>query len=592
MACCNMLAILFALAGCAQETEVEEQREADVVIIGAGVAGLSAALELGRAGRSAIIIEMHSVFGGHAIISEGGLSIVDTPLQRQRGIEDSPELAFSDFMAWGEDNNEPWVRYYVENSSDEIYDWLIELGAEFTVAVPTPGNSVPRYHFVKDQGIGLVMPIYRAVLKESDIRIRFSTRASELISDNGRVIGVRATDLRTGENLEFKGKAVLIATGGMQSDLAAVVENWRGDLPRPENLLAGSGWNSQGSGLQMALEVGAKIENLDHQWNYVTGIPDPRFPFQNRGLSALQIPPGGEIWINLDGARFINECTSPRDNLAVVLEQPEDSHWVIFDSRGKDLFRVSGTGWPEERTERWLFRNPGAVKSALTLSELAEAIRIDPTQISRTVTDYNLRVEKARTDTDAASDDIDLCGNARKVDKPPYFAVKRFVLSRKTMGGIRIDTGGRVVDANDESIPGLFAVGEASGFAGINGQAALEGTHLGPSIVTARVAARSIVAEITDEPVVGFGLYLPPLPAPSAAISNSTNAVCTGCHELRLLVRGNRPGYRHFRWSHQMVLDEKMECINCHDEFFPYVPEYHSWDLGRATDICAECHGS
>jgi len=590
---CIMLVASIWLWGCEIDVESEQQEPvADVLVIGAGIAGLSAALEVSRAGRSVMIVEMASVFGGHALISTGGLSIVDTPLQRRRNVADSPDLAFSDFMRWGEDNNEDWVRYYVEHSGEEIYDWLDELGVEFTVAVSPPGNSVPRYHFVQGQGLGLVMPIYRALIKEFRVGIRFNTRAEELIRENGRVIGILATDLRTGERRKFLAGAVLIATGGMQSDLDAVVENWRADLPKPESILAGSGWNSQGSGLHLAGDVGAKIERLDHQWNYVTGIPDPRFPFQSRGLSALQVPPGREIWLNLDGQRFISECTSPRDNLAAVLDQPDQSHWVVFDSRGKEFFRVSGSGWTDERITRWVFRNPSIVKSAPSLNELALRIRVDAEQLSKSVSDYNTLVEKAADSTDAGSAEISLCSNAKTVDEPPYYAVKRFVLSRKTMGGIRIDADARVVDANNEKIPGLFAAGEASGFAGINGRAALEGTHLGPSIVTGRVAGRTMVAELAGQPEVRVRRRLPSIPRQPTALGNMSNSVCTGCHELRTLVRRDRLGYRHFRWSHQMVLDERMNCFTCHEQFYPYVPEYHDWDLGRETEICAECHGS
>ena len=140
LACCSMFVALSVLTGCDTSSPQPEQRSADVLVIGAGISGLSATLEAARAGRSVLVVDMLSVFGGHAIISTGGLSIVDTPLQRKRGIKDSPDLAFSDFMTWGEDSNEEWVRYYVDHSREEIYDWLTDLGAQFTAAVPPPGN--------------------------------------------------------------------------------------------------------------------------------------------------------------------------------------------------------------------------------------------------------------------------------------------------------------------------------------------------------------------------------------------------------------------------------------------------------------------
>jgi predicted oxidoreductase len=591
-ACCLAFVVLFAPTGCDKSPPPAESPAADVVIIGAGVAGLSAAFEVARAGRSVLVVDMLSVFGGHSLLSTGGLSIVDTPLQRKRGIADSPDLAFADFIAWGEDSNEEWVRYYVDHSSEEIYDWLTDLGVEFTVAVKPPGNSVPRYHFIRGQGFGLMMPIYRAVLEEPGVQFRLSTRADELIHKNGRIVGVKATDLRSGEAIEFFAGAVLIATGGMQSDLDAVRANWREDLPEPEQLLAGSGWNSRGSGLDLARDVGAKIEHLDHQWNFVTGIPDPRYPRQLRGLSVLQVPPGREIWVNMHGRRFVNECTSSRDSLPAVLDQPADSHWVVFDSRGKKLFRVSGSGWTQERTERLIFANPGLVKTAPTLVDLAAQMKIDADQLMRSVSNYNDLVEKAVNGIEPEAGEITLCNLATAVGEPPFYAVQRFVLSRKTMGGIRIDASARVVDVDGTVIPGLYAAGEASGFAGINGRAALEGTHLGPSIVTGRVAGRQMAAELANQPVLQVPMQSTEPTFPPMPVTDPSDAVCTECHDLPVLVRKARPGYRHFQWSHAMVLEEQMTCITCHEGFFPYAPVNHHLDISRATEICARCHGS
>ncbi len=583
--------MLLGLAGCAKPSASPHQQSADIVIIGAGISGLSAALEAAQAGRSVLVIDMLSVFGGHAIISTGGLSIVDTPLQRKRGIEDSPDLAFSDFMAWGEDNNQEWVRYYVDHSSEEIYDWLTGMGANFYAAVPPPGNSVARYHFIRGQGLGLVMPIYRAVLEEPSVHFRFSLRADELIRRGGRVIGVRATDLRSGETLELFAGAVLVATGGMQSDLDAVRENWRKDFPEPEHLLAGSGWNSQGSGLELARGVDAKIERLDHQWNYVTGIPDPRYPGQSRGLSVLQVPPGREVWVNMKGERFVGECTSPRDNLSVMLNQPDDSHWVIFDARGKKRFIVSGSGWTNERTERLIFGNRDIVKTASTLAGLATEMAIDGDQLVRSVDGYNALVEASTTQRGSPEDELTLCGGARAIDQPPFYAVKRFILSRKSMGGIRIDLSARVLDIDGGVIPGLYAAGEASGFAGINGRAALEGTHLGPSIVTGRMAGRKMAAEFAGQTVVQAASRSPIASGSSIPATDRSDGACIGCHDLPVLVQQKRSGYRHFQWSHRMVMDEQMNCVTCHEDFFPYTPARHQRDLGRATEICAYCHG-
>ena len=100
-----------------------------------------------------------------------------------------------------------------------------------------------------------------------------------------------------------------------------------------------------------------------------------------------------------------------------------------------------------------------------------------------------------------------------------------------------------------------------------------------------------MAAELEGRPVVRVKPEMPPIPRPETDLGTLSNSVCTGCHELRTVVRRNRSGYEHFRWSHQMVLDEKMRCANCHEELFPYEADYHEWELERELVICADCHG-
>jgi uncharacterized protein len=134
----------------------EKQEPADLLIIGAGISGLSAALEAARGGASVLVVEMSTVGGGHAILSNGAVSIVGTPLQEQRKIADSPTLAEKDFLARGEDNDTRWVAAYVRDSREWLYDWLTDLGVSFENLARPAGNSVPRLHLIRGKGLGLV----------------------------------------------------------------------------------------------------------------------------------------------------------------------------------------------------------------------------------------------------------------------------------------------------------------------------------------------------------------------------------------------------------------------------------------------------
>lgn len=150
----------------------------DIAIVGAGIAGLSAALESARAGNQVLVVDMSTVGGGHAIVSNGAVSLVDTPFQRQRRISDSVELARKDFLERGEDADADWVELYVRDSKRSIYDWLTALGVRFDNLGQPPGNSVPRLHFTHGKGWGLVGPLYRECLRYPNIRFVWASKSS------------------------------------------------------------------------------------------------------------------------------------------------------------------------------------------------------------------------------------------------------------------------------------------------------------------------------------------------------------------------------------------------------------------------------
>ncbi len=154
----------------------QEKREpVDLLIIGAGISGLSAALEAARGGAAVLVVDMSTVGGGHAILSNGAVSIIGTPLQERQKIADSAALAEKDFLARGEDNDTRWVAAYVRDSRDWLYDWLTDLGVSFDGLARPAGNSVQRLHLTRGKGLGLVEPIYRACLRHPNIRFQWAT---------------------------------------------------------------------------------------------------------------------------------------------------------------------------------------------------------------------------------------------------------------------------------------------------------------------------------------------------------------------------------------------------------------------------------
>jgi predicted oxidoreductase len=312
----------------AQVAQPESDR--DVLIIGAGIAGLTAALEAARGGASVLVVDMSTVGGGHAILSNGAISIVGTPVQDGRKIADSPAVAEKDFLARGEDNDPRWVAAYVRDSKEWLYDWLAELGVSFDNVARPAGNSVPRLHLTKGKGLGLVEPIYRAALRQPNIQFLWGTVAEDLIVRDGRVTGVKVRDLRRRTRRDLSGRHVIVATGGFQSNLKRVRDNWPRDLPSPPRLLAGAAHSAVGSGHDLVRRARGSVSRLDHQWNYVLGLPDPRDPSRTRGLAAFNI---NAIWVNGEGRRFTPELGDEKLALRNLLKQPGGTYWSVFDER-------------------------------------------------------------------------------------------------------------------------------------------------------------------------------------------------------------------------------------------------------------------
>ncbi len=162
-----------------------QDADADLLIVGAGPSGLSAALDAAQQGARVTVIDMWSIFGGHGVLSGGVLSIVGTPYQDAQGVEDNPELAYRDFIEWGEDNNTEWVRFYVNHSRHLIYDWLAGMGLEFRSLGRQPGNSVRRIHSTLGGGQALVTTLYRESLKYPNVDFMWNHKVTDLVKEKG-----------------------------------------------------------------------------------------------------------------------------------------------------------------------------------------------------------------------------------------------------------------------------------------------------------------------------------------------------------------------------------------------------------------------
>lgn len=560
------------------------QIDADVIVIGAGIAGLSAALEASHDDAKVLIIEASSVAGGHAV-KAGGFAMVGTPLQERKGHEDTPEIAFRDLMAWGEDANPDWVRYFAEHSRAEIYDWLSALGVKFTILLDTPEDTTPRFHFAGGPAVKVIVPMLREALNRENIRFLLNTTATGLIETPKPWIALRIRNSRTGAEQILRATGVILATGGFQSNLDKVRKNLSENIEdftaEGERLLIGSGQYAMGTGIDLGLDLDARLYRMDHQVIFVNGLPDPRDP--GRGLKTENPL---SIWVNSDGRRFVNEAADSKKTAAAGLALSPRTHWMIFDAQGAKQLRVRGAAWltPDSQTAE-ILDQPGIGHKSDTIVELARATGLPADNLVATIAAYN---EAVTNNDDPAFKRFAPGGRkAKTLSVSPYYALQLFPMTRKSMGGLAIDMQARVIGKDGNPISGLYAAGELTGVGGINGSHGGSGTFLAPSVLTGRVAGRTAAAGARSR-IDATAINWPE--AEQAPKVQRDGQASLDAIPVRSLLDLNRPGYWHFEQSHILVAERDYTCDQCHSLDWPPGPASSAAQRLLQLDSCDICH--
>ncbi|MGZ6987501.1 MAG: FAD-dependent oxidoreductase, partial [Thermoanaerobaculia bacterium] len=287
---------------------IEHTLQADVVIAGAGLAGLVAAHELLEGGKSVLLLEkdVPENLGGLARESFGGVHLIGTPEQRKTGIADSPELALRDWLSFarfGEGDSWPrrWAELYCDRSLDLIHAYLDGVGVKFLPVVNwperglyTPGNTVPRWHIAWGTGYAIVEQVVRALQihpRSAHHVIRFRHAVEDVEVANGRVTGLVGADLSTGGRFVARGDQVVIATGGIcGGDLSKVRAHWYAPWGAPPKvLLNGAHVFGDGTMHDAVARAGGNLTHLDKQRHYAAGVHHPAKRKPNDGLSL--VPP-------------------------------------------------------------------------------------------------------------------------------------------------------------------------------------------------------------------------------------------------------------------------------------------------------------
>lgn len=541
--------------------------DADIIVVGAGPAGLAAAIEAANNNATVLVIERNSVAGGHGVMA-GGFAMVNTELQQRRKITDSPELAYKDWMAYGETNNQGWTKRYAEDSAEMIYDWLTSMGVVFRIIIPTPENSVPRFHFTKGTSINVVVPMMRRAFSNGNIRFLMTHEARDLITDNGKVVGIKAKNLRSQSINSYYASQVIVATGGFQGSIEKVLRYWNKDLQQPEELLIGGSRFATGSGHELAGKAGAAATDIEQQVVYLNAIANPREPER-----AIKFSNPQAIWINVQGKRFVNERGSDKQTVSALLRQEGGRYWAVFDEKAKRRISFRDAPWLNKDTiEKEILSNPNILISANSVFDLAAKLGISESNLEQTVLDYNQAVYK-KDDAQFGRFSKD---SGRLREKPltqaPFYAIRLYPMSRKNLGGLSINQSAAVLNTDNTPITGLFAAGEVTGVAGINGSWGMNGTFLGPSVYTGRIAGKNAATRIEQ----------------SQALSSSTAQIQKD-KSVALFSRV-REGYWHFEQVHKLIIERDTPCLACHTESFPMVEAVATSNRQAQLNTCQQCH--
>lgn len=541
--------------------------DADVIVVGAGLAGLVATAELVEAGKRVILVdqEPEQSMGGQAFWSFGGLFLVNSPEQRRMGIRDSHTLALQDWMGTaGFDRDEDewprkWAEAYVEFAAGEKRSWLRERGVRFFPVVGWAerggyladghGNSVPRFHIVWGTGPGLVAPFeqrVRAAVESGLVTLAFRHRVDELTVSDGAVTGIsgsvladsdvergRASSREVVGDFAFEAGAVIVTSGGIGGNHDLVRKNWPKRLGEPpQRMLSGVPAHVDGRMLEISAAAGGNIINPDRMWHYTEGIENWDPIWDNHGIRILPGP--SSLWLDATGKRLPVPLFPGFDTLGTLEHIMASGHeytWFILtqkiiekefalsgseqnpDLTGKSIKQVLKRALPGATPPVEAFKEHGSdFVVADTLEELVAGMnriapgpQLDVAEILRTVRardremlntfTKDLQVTAIRGARNYRGDKLIRVATPHRLLDPkagPLIAVRLNLLTRKTLGGLQTDLSGRVLTADGQPLPGLFAAGEVAGFGGggMHGYRSLEGTFLGGCVFSGRQAAR------------------------------------------------------------------------------------------------------
>ena len=478
----------------------------DLIVVGSGASGKSAALIAARAGKSVVVLEKMPETGGLSVFAEGTAAF-ESSVQKEIGTPRLDKYHFptiqegvDKFMGYSHQRADYGVvRAFVENSAETI-DIYRELGVVYKtcdIAAEDDPNEVWTFHL--PEGLGAhCQEVLLDAIKKLDVDIFTSTPAKELIIEDGRIVGVVAES--EGEPLRVGGKAVILATGGMGSNPDRIFKySWF--APAAHNMNTLTPLQNVGDGLDMALSAGGYSANITTCPLLAAGGRDMTMDSQVGGAG---VNPG--VWINKHGMRFAAESIA--ENLGDIGtyygKQPDGIVWSILSQDDLDRLVTEGSEIaigefvvyhkPMERLpiELEAHLESGLVKKANTFEELASLMDVPVDAFVATMAAYNEACDKGYDDAYMKKPQY-----LRALVRAPFYAIPLATGTMGSAGGIRVNADMQVVDESFAPIPGLYAVGlDATGLYGDSYNMEVPGAANGFAHTSGRIAARHAIAHM------------------------------------------------------------------------------------------------
>ncbi|MBP1046068.1 flavocytochrome c [Enterococcus sp. BWM-S5] len=454
-------------------TDISELKDDyDIIIVGAGGAGMTAAIEAKEKGMNPVIFEKMPVAGGNTLKSSSGMNASETTFQKEEGIEDSNDKFYEETLEGGHGTNDKeLLRYFVDNSAAAI-DWLDSIDIKLNNLTITGGMSEKRTHRPEDgSAIGeyLVDGLFQNV-KKNDIPLFVNADVTKINEKDGTVTGVSVT-FNDETTKDITSKAVIVTTGGYGAN-SDIIEKYRPDL---KGYVTTNQSGSTGDGIKMIEEVGGTTVDMDQIQIHPTVQ-------QDKGVLIGEVVRGeGGILVSQEGTRFVNELDTRDKVSAAITALPEKSAYLIFDSGVKE--RAKAIEFYEQQ---------GYVVEGKSIEALAEELDMPAENLEETLKTWNASVE-AQDDTEFSR----TTGMDNDLSKAPYYAIKIAPGIHYTMGGVKINKETQVLDKDGKAITGLYAAGEVTG--GLHGENRIGGNSVGEIIVFGRQAGVQSAAFVEKE---------------------------------------------------------------------------------------------